>query len=74
MPELGAALVGDDAKPGPDRGKRRADWIRAVVAILQAEGAALVAWWDALGTGGTDLRLDDEPSRTAWQDAIDGRI
>lgn len=68
LPELGAALVAGDT------GERRAEWIRAVVEILRSEGCAGVCWWDNLGTGGTDLRLDDEPSRTAWQDAIAGRV
>lgn len=69
LPELGAVRLASDPS-----GRGRADWIRAVATILKSEGCRVVSWWDAIGTGGTDFRLDDEPSRTAWQDVCAGRI
>lgn len=69
LPELGIARRPDDPT-----GERRAELIRDVVETLRAHGCRAVSWWDDLGTGGTDFRLDDEPSRAAWADAMAGRI
>lgn len=66
LPELGVVRQGDP----PEDGTHRAVWIRAVVAELRRVGAAGVAWWDAMGTGGRDFRLEDEPSRLAWREAL----
>lgn len=68
LPELGVIRQGSPA----DDGTHRAAWIRAVVAELRTQGAAGVAWWDAMGTGGRDFRLTDEPSRLAWREALEG--
>lgn len=68
LAELAVILQGDP----PDTGRYRAEWIRAVVAELRDQGAAGVAWWDALGANNRDFRLADEPSRKAWQDALFG--
>ena len=65
LPELGIARRLDDPT-----GERRAELIRDVVETLRANGCRAVSWWDDLGTGGTDFRLDDEPSRAAWADAM----
>jgi hypothetical protein len=63
--ELGAARLSSDRT-----GSGRAAWIRDVVAILRARGAAYVAWWNDLGTGGVDFRLTDKPSADAWREAL----
>jgi hypothetical protein len=63
--ELGAARLSSDTT-----GAGRAAWIRDVVAILRERGAAYVAWWNDLGTGGTDFRLADKPSANAWREAL----
>ncbi|WP_033338972.1 hypothetical protein [Catenuloplanes japonicus] len=75
LPEFGIAKRPDDPTGG-----RRAELMVACVARLRAEGCRGVSWWDDLGTapknGGPapDFRLDDEPSRRAWADAMAGRI
>lgn len=69
LPELAVILQGTP----PDAGTFRAAWIRAVVAELADQGGAGVAWWDALGANNRDFRLVDAPSRTAWQDVLNGR-
>jgi hypothetical protein len=69
VPELGAIKM-----PSDPTGARRADWIRAVVSLLRSEGAAAVLWWDALGANSRDFRLDDSASRTAWNEALAGRV
>lgn len=63
--ELGAARLSSDRS-----GTGRAAWIRDVVAGLREGGAAYVAWWNDLGTGGTDFRLSDKPSADAWREAL----
>lgn len=63
--ELGAARLSSDRT-----GSGRAAWIRDVVAGLREGGAAYVAWWNDLGTGGTDFRLTDKPSADAWREAL----
>ena len=69
IPELGAMKLAYDPT-----GARRADWIRTVGGILKREGCSMVSWWDDLGTGGVDFRLDDKPSADAWRDVIAGNI
>ena len=71
MPELGSMLLGGDTGPG------RAAWIRDVLTVLREAGCAVVAWWCALGKPGSkgevrDFHLDDQPSATAWREAIEG--
>jgi hypothetical protein len=67
--EFGIALRPDDPT-----GEQRAELMHEALVVLWAEGCRLVSWWDDLGTGGTDFRLDDEPSRRVWEDAMAGRI
>lgn len=60
--ELGAARVSGD-----NTGTGRAAWIRDVTTLLRERGCTYVAWWNDLGTGGTDFRLTDKPSADAWR-------
>jgi len=69
LPEFAIAKRPDDPT-----GQRRADLVVTCVIKLRSEGCRGVSWWDDLGTGGTDFRLDDQPSRAAWADAMAGRI
>ncbi len=63
--ELGAARVSGDSS-----GTGRAAWIRDVATLLRERGCVYVAWWNDLGTGGTDFRLTDKPSADAWRAVI----
>ncbi len=66
VPELGAVRV-----PTDSTGTARAAWITECVDHLTSYGATAVNWWHATGTNGRDYRLDDEPSKAAWREAID---
>lgn len=65
VPELGAARVAGDTD-----GRARADWLFRCGSMMRAEGVTAVAYWDAVGSNGTDLRLwTDEPATqevAAW--------
>ncbi|GAB7044879.1 hypothetical protein [Catenuloplanes indicus] len=75
LPEFGIARRPDDPT-----GEQRAELMHEALVVLWAEGCRLVSWWEDLGTapraGGPapDFRLDDEPSRRVWEDAMAGRI
>lgn len=69
LPEFGIARRQDDPT-----GERRAELILDAVAVLRANGCRAVSWWDDMGANNVDFRLDDEPSRQAWADAMAGRI
>lgn len=65
FPEFGAARVQGDAD-----GKRRADFLYACGEMMRAQGVTAVAYWDDLGSNGTDLRLwttaPTTPEALAW--------
>lgn len=65
FPEFGAARVRGDAD-----GKRRADFIYTCGQMMRAQGVTAVAYWDDLGSNGTDLRLWTDapttPEALAW--------
>jgi hypothetical protein len=65
IPEFGAARV-----KGDTTGQARADWLYQCGTMMRAEGVTAVAYWDDLGTGGTDLRLWTDtpttPEVAAW--------
>jgi hypothetical protein len=66
FPEFGAARVAGDAD-----GRRRADWLYECGTMMRAQGVTAVAYWDDLGSNGTDLRLwTDRPATPevlAWR-------
>jgi hypothetical protein len=66
FPEFGAARVRGDSD-----GQKRADFIHACGEIMKAQGVTAVAYWDDLGSNGTDLRLwTTEPATAevaAWR-------
>lgn len=52
FPEFGAARVAGDTD-----GQKRADWLYQCGTIMREQGVTAVAYWDDLGSNGTDLRL-----------------
>lgn len=63
IPEFGAARV-----PGDGNGNGRAEFITRCADIMAAEGVTAVAYWDDIGSNGTDLRLwDSEPTTPEYQ-------
>jgi len=60
FPEFGAARVAGDAD-----GKKRADFIYTCGQMMRAEGVTAVAYWDDIGSNGTDLRLWSTAPTTA---------
>lgn len=67
LPELGISKLAYDPT-----GQRRADLLLQIAGILRSEGCVMVNYWDDLGTGGTDFRLDDKPSADAWRAVVAG--
>ncbi len=68
IPEFGAARVQGDTD-----GERRAAFIYQCATIMKAEGVTAVAYWDDIGSNGTDLRLWKEQPTTealAWEAVI----
>jgi len=69
FPEFGAARARADAS-----GNGRAEFITRVADIAAAEGVTGIAYWDDIGSNGTDLRLwrDDPetPEVAAWRDVM----
>jgi len=69
LPEFGAARV-----KGDPTGQKRGDWLYQCASIMYAQGVTAVAYWDALGSNGTDLRLWTDkpttPEALAWSAAI----
>jgi hypothetical protein len=69
FPEFGAARARDDVS-----GNGRAEFITAVADAAAAEGVTAVAYWDDIGSNGTDRRLwYDEPTTPeveAWRDVM----
>lgn len=69
FPEFGAARLSVDTT-----GQQRADWLYQCGTMMRAEGVTAVAYWDALGSNGTDLRLWTEtpttPEVLAWSAVI----
>lgn len=69
FPEFGAARVQGDAS-----GQKRADWLYQCGEMMRAQGVTAVAYWDALGSNGTDLRLwvdaPTTPEALAWSAVI----
>lgn len=66
LAELGSQLVeGDD-------GTSRAIWLQEVAAYAIAQQAPFVTYFDSAVTG-TDYRLADEPSRSAWHGIVTGQ-
>ena len=64
--ELGSRLaVGDD-------GSGRAAWLDAIAAYATAQGAAFVTYYDVDRGPNGDFRLSDDPSISAWSEAIEG--
>jgi hypothetical protein len=65
VPEFATVKAEDDPS-----GSKRATWIRAVVAELVKAQCASVSWWHALGSKGTDYRLD--PAGAGAWNAVSG--
>lgn len=69
IPEFGAARVAGDPT-----GQKRADWLYQCASIMYAQGVTAVAYWDALGSNKTDLRLwadtPTTPEVLAWSAVI----
>ena len=67
--QFGIAEVGSRDVSGDARGFGRAQWLREVAAEARKRDAAFVTYWNARGKD-SDFRLDDQPSITAWREAV----
>lgn len=65
VPEFGAARVAGDVD-----GWRRADWLVRSFDHMATEGVTAVAYWDDLGSNGTDLRLWTDTPDTPEVEAV----
>lgn len=73
----GIAEVGSTLSPQDPSGTQRAAWLRSVASFLAGQHAAdpkravFGIYFDSAGGGkGTDYRLLDGPSQTAWRDVV----
>lgn len=71
VPELGATKMPNDTD-----GSKRAEWLTQILAELYQWDCKVAIWWNDLGTPGTngevrDFRLTDQPSLTAFKQALE---
>ena len=64
----GIAEIGSRLVPG-DSGRARAEWLTDIGEYALANDAAFVTYYHS--TRGANWRLDDRPSRAAWQELIE---